>query len=195
MKLTKLLFAPFIVAKILYNKLYINLYVKPSMLKHGKRVYIDYNFIGTYKQMEVGHDVFIGPNCVFYCSMAKISIGNYVMISPNVTIITGSHKTNTIGKYMVENTEQDKINDGIEKYDKPVVIEDDVWIGANVLILKGVTIGKGSIIHAGQVITKNVEPYTIYVNEKIKIRRFSNEEIIAHEKELKERVWKKKKNK
>ena len=161
--------------------------IQSQFLSCGNNVSIGQNFIGTFEMIEIGEGTAIGPNCVFYSSMAKLTIGKYVMISPNVTIITGSHKTDVIGKYMIEVTEQDKIDAGIEKYDKPVVIEDDVWIGANVLILKGVTIGRGSIIHAGQVITKSIPPYTIYVNDKVNVKRFSEEEIIEHEKILRGR--------
>ena len=54
--------------------------------------------------------------------------------------------------------------------------------------MKGVTIGRGSIIHAGQVITKNIKPYTIYISDKIKVSRFTEEEIIQHEALLKEKA-------
>ena len=53
----------------------------------------------------------------------------------------------------------------------PIVIEDDVWIGARVIILKGVTIGKGSIIGAGSVVTKDVEPYSIVGGNPAKLIR------------------------
>lgn len=42
-----------------------------------------------------------------------------------------------------------------------IIIDDDVWIGAGAIILTGVTIGKGSVIAAGSIVTKDVEPYTI----------------------------------
>ncbi|MCB2195276.1 MAG: hypothetical protein KQH79_05415 [Bacteroidetes bacterium] len=47
-------------------------------------------------------------------------------------------------------------------YDGDIIIEDDVWIGANSVVVAGVTIGKGSVIAAGSVVTKDVEPYSIY---------------------------------
>ena len=75
----------------------------------------------------------------------------------------------------------------LPKHDKPVVIEDDVWIGTNVTILKGVTIGRGSIIHAGAVVTKKVRPYTVYLNENQKINRFTAGQIQQHEQLLKEK--------
>ena len=187
MKLTYYLLKPFDLFAKMCRKVWNKYYVQKSFASCGKHVHISGKLISTPKNVYIGDFTSIGPNCVFYCSMAKLDIGSYVMISPNVTVITGSHKTDVIGKYMIEITEKDKMLSGLEKYDKPVVIEDDVWIGANVLILKGVTIGRGSIIHAGQVITKNIPPYTIYVNDKIQIKRFDDEEIIEHELKLKNR--------
>lgn len=67
--------------------------------------------------------------------------------------------------------------------DAPVVIEDDVWIGANVTILKGVTIGRGSVVAAGVVVTKSCPPYSIIggVPAKVLKMRFTPEEIVKHE--------------
>lgn len=105
------------------------------------------------------------------------------MISPGVTMITGEHRTDIIGEYMRNVTAEQKL----PQNDKPIVIEDDVWIGSNVTILKGVRIGRGSIIHAGAVITKNVKPYTVYINDQLKVSRFSDEEIQEHERRIKEK--------
>ena len=73
--------------------------------------------------------------------------------------------------------------------DQDIIVEDDVWIGARAIILKGVTIGKGSVVGAGAVVTKTIPPYSIVggVPAKILRRRFSNEEIIKHESILAER--------
>ena len=77
-------------------------------------------------------------------------------------------------------------NEKLPENDAPVVIEDDVWCGANVTILKGVTIGRGSVVAAGAVVTKSCPPYSIIggVPAKILKRRFSKEEIIEHERNL-----------
>lgn len=71
--------------------------------------------------------------------------------------------------------------------DRPVVIEDDVWVGANVTILKGVTIGRGSIVAAGAVVTKSFPPYSVIggVPAHLLKRRFCDEEIVRHEQKLK----------
>lgn len=159
--------------------------IKKSLKKCGANVHWGTNFICVGRNnMSFGQDVAIGPNCVFYSTRANLTIGRGVMISPNVTIITGEHRTDLIGEYM---RYIDESTQKLPKNDKDVVIEDDCWIGSNVTILKGVTIGRGSVIHAGSVITHNIKPYTIYINEDLKVSRFSDEEIQQHEKVIKEK--------
>lgn len=74
-------------------------------------------------------------------------------------------------------------NEKIPQNDAAVVIEDDVWCGANVTILKGVIIGRGSVIAAGAVVTKSCPPYSIIggVPAKIIKKRFTPDEIAIHE--------------
>ena len=54
---------------------------------------------------------------------------------------------------------------------KPVIIEDDVWIGTKTILLPGVHIGKGAIIGAGSVVTKNIPPYTIAVGNPAVVKK------------------------
>lgn len=49
----------------------------------------------------------------------------------------------------------------VEKFDKDVVVEEDVWLGVNVTLLSGVTVGRGAIVAAGSVVTKDVPPYSV----------------------------------
>lgn len=67
-----------------------------------------------------------------------------------------------------------------------VVIEDDVWIGFGAIILSGVRIGRGSIVAAGAVVTKDVPPYSIVVPQQARVlrARFTPEEIERHEEKL-----------
>lgn len=87
---------------------------------------------------------------------ALIFIGNNVSIAPNVTLIPDSSANNGIN---INNIAYVKNN--LTKKEK-IVIEDDVWIGANVVVLPGITIGKCSIIGAGSVVVKDVESYSVY---------------------------------
>ena len=81
-----------------------------------------------------------------------VTIGNDVMMGPDCMMFTANHKTDDVTVPMR--------TQGFTPID-PIVIEDDVWIGARVTIMKGVHIGKGSVIAAGAVVTHDVEPYSV----------------------------------
>lgn len=82
---------------------------------------------------------------------SPVTIGERVLIGPNVQLYAATHPTSPEvrnGKYGPEAS-------------KAIVIEDDCWIGGSVIVLAGVTIGRGSTVGAGSVVTKNVAPRTV----------------------------------
>lgn len=170
----------------LANRIFYRFFVLPvkrvMFNKCGKNVYVGRNCTITYSNVSIGDNVSIGSNCIFLSSVAKIIMGNHIMFGPAVTMITGNHRIDILGKYMIHVKENEKLPEN----DQDIVIEDDVWIGANAVILKGVRIKEGSIIAAGSVVVKDVEPYAIYGGvpaKKIK-ERFTKEEILLHKKIL-----------
>lgn len=94
--------------------------------------------------VEIGEYGSIGDRTQIHCGN-KVKIGNYVLISWDVNIIENDY--HSPGGGLPE--------------PRPITIEDEVWIGARCIITKGVTIGKGSIIGSGAVVTKNVPPYSL----------------------------------
>lgn len=98
-----------------------------------------------------------------------------------MTVHTGNH-TRFIGKFITDINEENKP----QGYDQDVVIENDVWIGCNVILLAGVTIGRGATIAAGAVVTKSMPPYCICGGVPAKPLKFywDVDEIINHEKNL-----------
>ena len=158
-------------------------YEKRKFKTIGKDVYIGSNGIFSYNNISIGNDVYIGANAVFQSSYGNIEIGNHIMFGPGVHIHGGNHIIDEIGS-LIKHTSEKKIGE-----DGQVVIEDDCWIGANAMILANVTIGRGSVIGAGAVVTKDVPPYSIYTGvpeQKIR-RRFTDERIKKHEDILKRR--------
>jgi acetyltransferase-like isoleucine patch superfamily enzyme len=100
--------------------------------------------------LEIGNNSNIGPFNYIGCS-GKITIGNNVMLGPRVSIYAANH--------VFDNPELTIKEQGVKK--QFVRIEDDCWIASNVVILSGVTIGQGSVIAAGAVVTESIEPYSI----------------------------------
>ena len=156
----------------------ISYYQKGLFKKCGKNVSINQNGIFTYETISIGDDVFIGANAVIQSRYAEVIIGSHVALGPGVNIYGANHDFKSVGKYMSELTEPPKKN---------IIIEDDCWIGANVIILKGVHIGKGSVIGAGTILSYDIPPYSIVYGDKKNIikRRFTDEQILEHENLLK----------
>ncbi|WP_423147442.1 DapH/DapD/GlmU-related protein [Rubrolithibacter danxiaensis] len=100
--------------------------------------------------LKIGNNSNIGPYSYIGCS-GYIEIGDNVMMAPRVSIYAENH--------IFENTESTIKSQGVVK--KFVRIEDDCWIAANSVIVAGVTIGKGSVIAAGSVVTRDVPPYSV----------------------------------
>jgi maltose O-acetyltransferase len=131
---------------------------KRMLKKCGKKVTIENQcYIGSGKNIEIGNYSGIGQRCYL---QGKIRIGKYVMMAPEVIILTENHNFSDTSKLMRFQGNQSP---------EPVLIEDDVWIGARVIILPGVRIGTGSVIGAGSVVTKNVGPFSIIAGNPAKL--------------------------
>jgi maltose O-acetyltransferase len=107
--------------------------------------------INNPRMVTVGDHCYLGAGVQFYPWNERIIIGNNVLIAAGVRMITRKHGFADVDLPM---SAQGYTN-------APIVIEDDVWIGFQAIILPGVTVGRGSIVGAGAVVTRDVEPYTI----------------------------------
>lgn len=120
------------------------------------------------------------------------TIGKFSSIGPRCQIGLGKHPTNLHSTHPIFYSSKPPINlsflseNRFEEFGH-ISIGNDVWIGANVIVLDGVTIGDGAIVAAGSVVTKNVEPYAIVMGVPAKRSkfRFSETEI----KQLKNEEW------
>lgn len=114
-------------------------------------------------RLVIGNHVNIGQNLHLTCA-EKIVIEDNVVCSARVTIIDNSHETN--------NRHQSVLKQGIKT--KPVRVCEGAFIGANVVILPGVTIGKHSIIGAGSIVTKDVPDYCTAVGAPARVIKAGN---------------------
>lgn len=136
----------------------------------------------TYSNIYIGNHVSIGYGADFIATRSRIIIGDHVMFAPKVSIRGGNHRTDVKGRFMDTVTDAEKLPEN----DRDVIFEGDNWIGINVTILHGVTIGRGSVIAAGAVVIKSTPPYSIVGGVPAKVLRFrwDAEGIIEHEKML-----------
>ncbi len=149
-----------------------NMPQKPELISIGKQSHVCgellvFNYGG---KILIGNNAYVGTGSRIW-SGESISIGNNVLISHNVNIIdNNAHEIDHI-----ERAEGYK-NINLKGYPKEkgsvqtakIVIEDDVWISFNATILKGVHIGKGAIVAANAVVTKNVESFTMVAGNPAK---------------------------
>jgi acetyltransferase-like isoleucine patch superfamily enzyme len=96
----------------------------------------------------------------------SITIGNGVHIAPHVIIFAANH--------IFADTDIPIYKQGTEK--APIVIEDDVWVASNVVITAGVRIGRGSVIGAGAVVTKDIPPWSVAVGVPARVIRTRKEQ-------------------
>lgn len=152
-------------------KIFVAPFIKMSFKCHGKNVKIGKGtkFAGI-NNISVGNNVFIGEDNLFICTKAKVKIGDGVMFGPNVKVITGGHETRITDMPMYMISDKDKASD----LDRDIIFEGDNWIGANVTILRGVIIAKGTVVGAGAVVTHSTQPFSIVAGvpaKKIKSRK------------------------
>lgn len=186
MNISSIIVKGFAIIPYLYDKI-LCVFYKKSMNYCGKHVYLrpSYSDFKGLENLSVGSYSSIPKGSTFYCTRAPLTIGEKVIFGPNPTIITGDHRIDVIGKHLIDVTDEEKRPEN----DQPITIEDGVWCGTNVTILKGVTIGKGSIVAAGAVVTKSCSPYSIIggVPAKLIKMRFTPEQIAEHEKLLQQK--------
>ena len=141
----------------LFSKQLRGLLAKGMFDKCGKNVDIEHGaFIASGVGIEIGDNSGVGLNARI---AGPLTIGRDVMMAPGVMIFTQNHAMDDLSIPMRLQTAPKK----------KVTIGDDVWIGANALIMPGVTVGSGSVIAAGSIVTKDVPPYTIVGGNPAKI--------------------------
>ena len=141
--------------------------VHPTSVVHPKQQYLS-------PDLRTDELAFIGPNCHVG---AYVKIGRYSMLGPRVTIMGGDHDMNDVGTPMAFTERTDEFYELTD-------IEADVWIGASAIIIGGVRLGRGSVVAAGSVVTKDVPPYAIVAGvpaKKIRDRFESQEQRDQHD--------------
>jgi acetyltransferase-like isoleucine patch superfamily enzyme len=147
----------------------------PTGLKVGSNVTLQSPALGIEKNgyVEIGDYSYLSSACI--AAYDKVIIGKYVFIAGGVTIVDTDFHPLDPATRMLDTVAVSTIGDKSRrpKFDTaPVVIEDDVWIGYNATILKGVTIGKGSVIEPGAVVSKNVPAGSIVSGNPAVVKSF-----------------------
>lgn len=127
------------------------------------------------RDIVLGDHVGIGPGCIF---LADTAIGSKVLVAPNVAFLNSDdHKIDVVGKAIWDSGRGDGGR---------ITVEDDVWIGHGAIILSPAIVGRGAVVAAGSVVTRDVPRYAVVAGVPAKVvrMRFSSEEIEEHERLL-----------
>jgi maltose O-acetyltransferase len=122
----------------------------------------------------IGRNVYIGPHAILSADGVTVAIGDDTIIGPAFCLMAGDHEFRQPGV---------SFHASPRGQNEPVVIGRNVWIGARVVILKGVTIGDAAVIGAGAVLTKDVPAFSIALGVPARVVgwRFEGAERTAHE--------------
>ena len=115
-------------------------------------------------EMQTGAEISIGARTTIQrrCTVnGDVRIGSQCILAPNVFISSGSHPFRHVPWLPIRDQERLLRQDGQPLPDRPVRIDDDCWIGTNAVICPGVRIGKGAVIGANAVVTRDVSPYAV----------------------------------
>ena len=123
-------------------------------------------------KITIGNNTYIGPSSIIQ-SKESVVIKDNVIIANNVLIVDNNNHPVDPAMRLKMSACEDFMNDELWSWkyaaSKPIVIEENVWIGRDSRILKGVTVGKGSIVALGAVVTKDVPPYTVVAGNPAKV--------------------------
>lgn len=148
--------------------------LKKLLGKTGETFYVEPPFRCDYGyNIEIGENFYSNYNCTIL-DCAKVTIGNNVMFAPNVSLFTAGHPIHSEPR-----------NEGIE-YAFPITIGDNVWIGGNVVVNPGVSIGENCVIGSGSVVTKDIPANSIAVGNPCRvIKEITDEDKAYYFKNLK----------
>jgi maltose O-acetyltransferase len=127
----------------------------------GQRINVEKGaWFGSGRGVSIGDRSGLGLDCLV---MGSLTLGRDVMVGPRCMFISHAHNTADVSRPMTEQGTAE---------DRPIVVEDDVWFGAAVIVLPGVRVGHGSVIGAGSIVTKDVPPFACVAGSPARILKY-----------------------
>lgn len=134
--------------------------LKKMFAEIGEGCYIETPFYANWagKHVHFGNDIYANFNLVLIDD-CDIYVGDHVMFGPNVVLSSGTHPVDPA------------LRRKQAQYNLPIHIQNNVWIGANTVVMPGVTIGENSVIGAGSIVTKDIPSNVIAVGNPCRVMR------------------------
>jgi acetyltransferase-like isoleucine patch superfamily enzyme len=140
-----------------------------TVLSLGKNCYVGRSVeVGSGGRIRIGDHTSIQDRAII---LGDVTVGRYCSLAPNVYISSGRHNFDVVPHALIK--DQDRLvrasADLSAAQNKPVVVEDDCWLGINVAVMPGLVIGKGAVVGANSVVTRDVAPYSIVAGVPAKL--------------------------
>jgi acetyltransferase-like isoleucine patch superfamily enzyme len=116
--------------------------------------------LGPEGRIEIGNETSVQDRSIL---LGDVTLGCFCSIAPNVYISSGRHWFDLQPHELIKDQDRLAASDPrtLAERSRPIVIDDDCWLGVNAVVMPGVRVGKGAVIGANSVITRDVEPYTV----------------------------------
>lgn len=126
------------------------------------------SYIGRYVELgpggliHIGDRVSVQDRCIM---LGDVTVGSYSLFSLNIFISSGLHYFDSFPHLLIRDQDASVLSDSQKRQalSQPVHVEEDCWLGVNVVVMPGVTIGRGAVIGANSVVTRDIAPYTVAV--------------------------------
>ena len=148
--------------------------------KYGNNTIVKRDSTLVPKNMYLDDYVIVQDKTNFISFNGKLIVKKYSVISSGCIIVPGAHKLKVGVPFYLATSEH------IGDKEQDIIIEEDCWIGAGCILLPGIRIGRGSVVGAGSVVTKDIQPYTVVAGTPAKVIgvKFSLDDIIKHEERI-----------
>jgi len=146
-------------------------------VRHGRFIRCPFStaIFAPHRRVSMGDCVQFGEYCSIQCD---ITFGSKILVARDVAFVgRDDHRTDVVGMAIWDSGRGDKL---------ATAVEDDVWIGYGAIVLSGVTLGRGSVVAAGSVVTRDVPRYAVVAGVPARVigMRFSGEQVETHERLL-----------
>jgi len=131
-------------------------------------------FIGRCVEVATDNDLYIGEDTSiqdFSVVVGRVTIGEHCLVSYGLMMTSGQHNFRLRENWLIRDQDElvRNVPELVAAHDRAITIEDDCWIGAHAVLMPGITIGKGSIIGANSVVTKDISPYSVAVGTPARV--------------------------